>query len=78
MLRGNTIILFGTHLLNQFNLILLYFLKDFLIYFLKHLFIVYFWLHRVFVAAHELSLIAGFSLWWLLLLRSTGSRGLAQ
>ena len=46
---------------------------------------VYFWLHWVFVAAHGLSLVAasggfsslrcaGFSLWWLLLLWSTGSR----
>ena len=46
---------------------------------------IYFWLHRVFIAARGLSLVAasgghsslrcvGFSLWWLLLLRSTGSR----
>ena len=46
---------------------------------------IYFWLHWVFVAAHGLSLVvasgsypslwcAGFSLRWLLLLRSTGSR----
>ena len=46
---------------------------------------IYFWLHWVFVAVHGLSLVvasrgysslwcAGFSLWWLLLLRSTGSR----
>ena len=52
--------------------------------FLKILFI-YFWLRWVFVAVHGLSLVAasggysslrcaGFSLWWLLLLRSTGSR----
>ena len=45
---------------------------------------IYFWLHWVFVAAHGLSLVvvsggysslwcAGFSLWWLPLLRSTGS-----
>ena len=45
----------------------------------------YFWLHWVFVAARGLSLVAasrgysslrcaGFSLWWLLLLQSTGSR----
>ena len=45
----------------------------------------FFWLCWVFVAAHGLSLVAvsggysslwyaGFSLWWLLLLRSTGSR----
>ena len=53
-------------------------------YFLKFLFI-YFWLHWVFVAAHGLSLVAvsggysllwcvGFSLQWLLWLRSMGSR----
>ena len=47
--------------------------------------IIYFWLRCVFVAAHGLSLVgssegyssswcAGFSLQWLLLLRSTGSR----
>ena len=46
---------------------------------------IYFWLHWVFVAVHGLSLVAasrgysllqcaGFSLWWLLLLPSTGSR----
>ena len=46
---------------------------------------IYFWLHWVFVAAHRLSLVAAsggysllpvrdFSLQWLLLLRSTGSR----
>ena len=46
---------------------------------------IYFWLCWVFVAARGLSLVAarggysslrctGFSLWWLLLLRSTGSR----
>ena len=46
---------------------------------------IYFWLHWVFVAAYRLSLVAecrgysllrctGFSLWWLLLLWSTGSR----
>ena len=45
---------------------------------------IYFWLHWVFVAAHGPSLVAasggysslwcvGFSLWWLLLLWSTGS-----
>ena len=45
----------------------------------------FFWLHWVFIAAHGLSLVvasggysslqcAGFSLWWLLLSRSTGSR----
>ena len=56
-------------------------LSDFLSFF-KNLFI-YFWLRWVFVAVHGLSLVAasggysslqyvGFSLWWLLLLRSTG------
>ena len=49
----------------------------------------FFWLRWVFVAARELSLVAvsggysslwcaSFSLWWLLLLRSTGSRVQAQ
>ena len=53
-------------------------------YFIIYLFI-YFWLHWVFVAARRLSLVVvsrgysvlwctGFSLWWLLLLQSTGSR----
>ena len=48
-------------------------------------FLFFFWPRWVFVAAHGLSLVAasgvysslrcaGFSLWWLLLLRSTGSR----
>ena len=52
---------------------------------LKFLKFIYFWLHWVFVPAHWLSLVAasrgysslwcaGFSLQWLLLLRSTGSR----
>ena len=51
---------------------------------------IYFWLHWVFVAACRLSLVVvsgrllsslwcvGFSLWWLLLLRSTGSRACAS
>ena len=50
-----------------------------------YLFICFFWLRWVFVAAHRLSVVAvsrgycllwsvGFSLWWLPLLRSTGSR----
>ena len=54
-------------------------------FFLINLFIYYLWLHWVFVAAHGLSLAvesrgysslrcAGFSLQWLLLLWSTGSR----
>ena len=53
--------------------------------FLKKFFYFYFWLHWVFVAAHRLSLVAAsggysllqcadFSLQWLLLLWSTGSR----
>ena len=48
-------------------------------------FLIYFWLHWVFVAVRRLSLVAvsggysslwcaGFSLWWLLPLQSTGSR----
>ena len=58
--------------------------NGFIYIFLINLFI-YFWLHWVFVAEHGLSLVvvsggysslwcAGFSLQWLLLLRSTGSR----
>ena len=54
-----------------------------------YLFIIYFWLHWVFVAARGLSLVAasggysslwceGFSLQWLLLLWLTGSRAQAQ
>ena len=54
----------------------------FKIYFLLF---IYFWLFWVFFAVHRLSLVAasggysslwcvGFSLWWLLLLRSVGSR----
>ena len=50
-----------------------------------YLFIIYFWLRWVFIAAHRLSLVvasgsysslqcAGFSLQWLLLLQSMGSR----
>ena len=59
----------------------------FFFFFFIHLFIlfIYFWLRWVFVAVHGLSLVAanggysslrcvGFSLRWLLLLRSTGSR----
>ena len=62
-------------------------LRDLEFFFLISLFIlfIYFWLHCVFVAVHGLSLVAasgdysslrwvGFSLRWLLLLRSTGSR----
>ena len=54
-------------------------------FFNKFIYLFYFWLHQVFVAAHGLSLVAasrglsslwcaGSSLKWLLLLRSTGSR----
>ena len=61
---------------------ILFFFKDIYL-FKKFLFI--FWLHWVFVAARRLSLVAvsrgysslrcmGFSLWWLLLLWSMGSR----
>ena len=59
----------------------------FLFFFFINLFIlfIYFWLHWVFVAVRRLSLVAvsgdysllrcvGFSLWWLLLLWSMGSR----
>ena len=53
--------------------------------FIYLIYLFYFWLHWVFVAARRLSLVAAsggysslrcavFSLWWLLLLRSTGSR----
>ena len=56
------------------------------IFFNKFIYLfIYFWLHWVFVTARGLSLVvasggysslwcAGFSLWWLLLLQSTGSR----
>ena len=51
----------------------------------QFLLFIYFWLHWVFITVRGLSLLvasggysslwcAGFSLWWLLLLRSTGSR----
>ena len=66
---------------------IIYFLFKLFIFFLIYLFIlfIYFWLRWVFIAACELSLVAvsvgysllrcaGFSLWWLLLLRITGSR----
>ena len=60
----------------------LYMSRDFFFFFNKF---IYFWLHWVFVAVHGLSLVvvsggysslrcAGFSLQWLFLLRSTGSR----
>ena len=62
--------------------LLLFFFKIFLNLIL---FVYYFWLRCVFVAVHGLSLVAvsggysslwctGFLLWWLLLLRSNGSR----
>ena len=54
-------------------------------HFLKKIYFIYFWLHWVYIVARGLSLVAasggyswlqcaGFSLWWLLLLRSMGSR----
>ena len=57
----------------------------FFVFFLNYYYLFYFWLHWVFFAAHGLSLVAasggysslwcaGFSLWWLLLLQSTGCR----
>ena len=59
-------------------------IRVFIYLFIINLFI-YFWLHWVFVAVRGLSLVAagggysslwcaGFSLWWLLLLQSMGSR----
>ena len=56
-----------------------------IIFFDKFIYFIYFWLHWVFIAARGLSLVAasggyslspcaGFSLQWLLLLRSSGSR----
>ena len=67
-----------------FKLFIYLFILKFLILFI-YLFIIYFWLRWVFVAACGLSLFVasggysslrcvGFSLWWLLLLQSTGSR----
>ena len=55
------------------------------LFFYKFIYFIYFWLHWVFIAVCRLSLVAvsggysssrctGFSLWWLLLLRSRGSR----
>ena len=69
--------------IEELNFLFCFVLFLFLINFI-YLFI-YFWLHWVFVAALRLSLVAvsggysslrcaGFSLWWLLLLWSTGSR----
>ena len=54
-------------------------------FFYKFILFIYFWLHWVFFATRGISLVVvsggysslqfvGFSLWWLLLLRSTGSR----
>ena len=57
------------------ELLLIFYFKVFI--FKKFYPFVYFWLHWVFVAARRLSLAAasrGYSLWWLLLLWSTGSR----
>ena len=79
-----------TSLFKLLILLQAFMLKIFLLYFfffLINLFVlfIYFWLHCVFVVAHGLSLVAvswdysslrcsRFSLRWLLLLRSTGSR----
>ena len=63
----------------------IYQLMDILFFFLIYFLFIYFWLHWIFVAVHGLSLVAasrgysllrcaGFSLQWLLLLQSTGSR----
>ena len=68
--------------IGRWILFFFFFIKT--IYLLIYLFI-YFWLRWVFVAARGLSLVAAsggysslwcrsFSLWWLLFLRSTGSR----
>ena len=62
-------------------------LTFFLFIFLKNYLFIYFWPHCVFIAACGLSLVAvsggysslrcaGFSWWWLLLLRSTGCRSM--
>ena len=63
----------------------LYLNRNIFLFFINLFYFIYFWLHWVFVAAHGLSLVvasggysslpyAGFSLRWLLLLRSMGSR----
>ena len=65
-----------------FSVVLLFFIILFLN---KFIYFIYFWLHWVFIAVCGLSPVVarggysllwctGFSLWWLLLLRSTGSR----
>ena len=65
--------------------VLVFFLIFSLTYIIFKIYFIYFWLCWVFVAAHGLSLVVvsgsyslllcvGFSLQWLLLLRSTGSR----
>ena len=70
-------------MLKRYYFVFLFFLIN--LFFKINLFIFYFWLCWVFVAVRGLSLVAvsggysslrcaGFSLWWLLLLRSTGSR----
>ena len=59
------------------------------VFFFQFIYFIYFWLRWIFVVAHGLSLVAvsggysslwcaGFSLRWLLLLQSTGSRAQAQ
>ena len=75
--------LFKTHKKNWY--LKLFWSQRFLLLFFKINLFIYFWLHWVFIAARGLSLLAarriyfllrcaGFSLQWLLLLRSTGSR----
>ena len=68
------------------HLFIYLFKVDRMCFFFKYIYLfIYFWLHWVFIAARGLSLVvasggysllwcAGFSLWWLLLLQSTGSR----
>ena len=65
----------------------IYYLQTFLFnkFICLFIYLIYFWLHWAFIAVCRLSLVAasrgysslwctGFSLWWLLLLQSTGSR----
>ena len=70
---------------SQINSFVLYFILFYLFKKNKFIYLIYFWLHWVFIAARGLSLVvmsrgysslwcAGFSLRWLLLLRSAGSR----
>ena len=67
------------------KLLFFYQIKLWIFYFFNIYLFIYLWLHWLFVAVHGLSLVVasggysllrctGFSLWWLLLLQSTGSR----